>query len=398
MLESLQWGRRVVKVLVVQESLRPAGGSETVVRRAVAALPEAGCMPVVVCRDGDPSLPANIPVHEVPEIFGPSANEAFRALEAIMKRERPDLVHIHKVAEPGVIGLAAQRLPTVVTVHDHASYCPGGSKVFWRTGAVCTRPLGVPCLIHAYAHRCAPRHPVRLWRQFKLSRDAMSALQRAQRVLTLSSYVRERLLQSGLGSDRVAVLAPWVEIPPGVASTHAESVLFVGRITREKAPATLLRALALVRVPFKAVIAGDGPLRPNCERLAAHLSIGPSVHFRGWLGTAALEEEYARCALLVVPSLWPEPFGMVGPEAMAYGKPVVAFDVGGVREWLVDGVNGILVQRGDTPALAAAIQQVLTNSGLRARLGAAARDYVAQRFSRKLQLTRLVANYRELLT
>lgn len=386
-----------MKILVVQESLRPAGGSETVVRRAVAALPEAGCTPVVVCRDGDPSLPADIPVHEVPEIFGPSANEAFGALEAIMKRERPDLVHIHKVAAPGVIGLAAQRLPTIVTVHDHASYCPGGSKVFWRTDAVCTRPLGVPCVVHAYTHRCAPRHPLRLWRHFKFSREAMSALQRAHRVLTLSRYVRERLLQSGLGPDRVTVLAPWVEIPPNATSTPCGSVLFVGRLTREKAVATLLKALALVQVPFKAVIAGDGPLRPNCERLAAQLSLSSSVHFRGWLGTAALEEEYAQCALLVVPSLWPEPFGMVGPEAMAHGKAVVAFDVGGVQEWLVDGVNGLLAARGDTAALAAAIQQVLTNSELRARLGAGARDYVAQRFSRQVQLARLVTSYRDLL-
>jgi glycosyltransferase involved in cell wall biosynthesis len=301
------------------------------------------------------------------------------------------------VAAPGVIGLAAQRLPTIVTVHDHASYCPGGSKVFWRTDAVCTRPLGVPCLVHAYAHRCAPRHPLRLWRQFKFSWEAMSALQRAHKVLTLSRYVRERLLQSGLESDRVTVLAPWVEIPPSASSTDGGSVLFVGRLTREKALATLLRALALVQVPFEAVIAGDGPLRPNCERLAAQLSIDRLVHFRGWLSSTALEEEYARCALLVVPSLWPEPFGMVGPEVMAYGKPVVAFDVGGVREWLVDGVNGLLAPRGDTPSLAAAIQQVLTNAELRARLGVGARDYVAQRFGRELQVTRLVANYREVL-
>lgn len=394
MFEGLRW---VVKVLVVQESLSPTGGSETVVRRTVAALPEVGCMPVVVCRDGDPSLLADIPVHEVPEIFRPPAKESFRALDAILKQERPDLVHIHKVPAPWVIEFAAQRLPTVVTVHDHASYCPGGSKVFWRTGEVCTRPLGVPCLMHAYAHGCASRHPVRLWRQFKFSGDAMSALQRAHRVLTLSNYVRERLLQSGLGSDRVAVLAPWVELPPGAVSTRDESVLFVGRLTREKALTTLLKALALVQVPFKAVIAGDGPLRPNCERVAAQLSLDPSVHFRGWLATAALEEEYARCALLVVPSLWPEPFGMVGPEAMAHGKPVVAFDVGGVREWLVDGVNGLFAHAGDTAALAAAIQRVLTNAELRARLGAGARDYVAKRFSRTVQVTRLVANYRELL-
>src|SRR5206468_137529 len=154
----------------------------------------------------------------------------------------------------------------------HNAYCPGGSKVFWRTGATCTRPLGVPCLLHAYTHRCAARRPVRLLRQFMFSREMMNALQQARRVLTLSNYVRERLVQSGLEPDRVTVLAPWVEMPAVTAPSRGESVLFAGRLTREKGLATLLSALALVQVPHKAVIAGDGPQRQSCEQLASRLS------------------------------------------------------------------------------------------------------------------------------
>ena len=101
--------------------------------------------------------------------------------------------------------------------------------------------------------------------------------------------------------------------------------------------------------------------------------------------------------MLVLPSLWPEPFGLVGPEAMAYGKPVVAFDVGGVREWLVDRVNGLLVPRGDVPSLAAAIAELQMDPQLRARLGEGARLCVKERFDRKVILPRLMAIYRELL-
>jgi glycosyltransferase involved in cell wall biosynthesis len=174
-------------------------------------------------------------------------------------------------------------------------------------------------------------------------------------------------------------------------------VLFAGRLTREKGLPALLDALALVQVPFTAVIAGDGPLREVCEKSAAQLSLDGSVQFRGWLTTAALRQEYARSAFLVVPSLWPEPFGMVGPEAMAYGKPVIAFDVGGVREWLTDAVNGFLVPMGDIPGLAAVIRRLLINSELRTQLGAAARDCVAERFNQKLHTSRLVATYHEVL-
>ena len=386
-----------MKVLIVQDSLVPRGGSEIIALQMIDALHEAGCTPVAICQERGPTVVRRVPAYEVPELFRRPGRAALAAFQTVVERERPDLVHIHKVTRPDVIRFAAERLPTTVTILDHNAYCPGGSKVFWRTGMVCRRPLGVPCLLHAYTHRCAARHPVRLWGQFAFSVDAITALRTVRRVLTLSGYVREQLLRSGLAPDRVVALAPWVELPPGAAPDEGETVLFVGRLTREKGLPSLLRALALLQVPFKTVIAGDGPLRSRCQNLAAELGIDHLVEFRGWLGRPALRREYRRCVLLVLPSLWPEPFGLVGPEAMAYGKPVVAFDVGGVREWLVDRVNGLLVPRGDVPSLAAAIAELQMDPQLRARLGEGARLCVKERFDRKVILPRLMAIYRELL-
>jgi len=372
-----------VKVLIVQDSLVPRGGSEIVALQMIEALHGAGCTPVAICRERDSSAAYRTPVYEFPELFRRSGGAALAAFQTVLDRERPDLVHIHKVTTPDVIRFAAERLPTIVTIHDHNAYCPGGSKVFWRTGVVCRRPLGVPCLLHAYTHQCASRHPVRLWRQFAFSVDAITALRTVSRVLTLSGCVREQLLRSGLEANRIVVLAPWVELPPAAAPDDGDTVLFAGRLTREKGLLSLLRALALLQTPFKAVIAGDGPLRERCKSLAGELGIDHLVEFRGWLSRAALQSEYTRCALLVFPSLWPEPFGLVGPEAMAYGRPVVAFDVGGVQEWLVDRVNGLLVPRGDVPSLAAAIAELRMDRQLRARLGEGARLCVKERFDRK---------------
>ncbi len=381
----------------MQDSLVPLGGSEIVAVQTIDALAEAGCTPAVICRERDPTVARGIPVYERPELFRPSGRSDPAVLETIVDQERPDLIHIHKVTRPDVIRFATERLPTIVTIHDHNVYCPGGSKVFWRTGIVCTRPLGVPCLIHAYTHHCAPRHPVRLWARFTTSADGIAALRTARRVLAHSGYVREQLVHSGLEADHIRVLAPWVELPPTAAPDKSETVLFAGRITPEKGLPNLLRALALLRVPFKAVIAGDGPLRRSCEGLASRLGLDHLVEFRGWLSRSALREEYAQCGLLALPSVWPEPFGLVGPEVMAYGKPVVAFDVGGVREWLVEGVNGLLVRRGEVADLARAIARLLTNSKLRVQLGEAARTCIRERFDRKLILDRLIGNYHELL-
>jgi glycosyltransferase involved in cell wall biosynthesis len=93
------------------------------------------------------------------------------------------------------------------------------------------------------------------------------------------------------------------------------------------------------------------------------------VTFAGWVPHHALESYYARAAVCVVPSRWPEPFGMVGVEAMARGRPVVAFAVGGIPDWLDDGVTGILAPEADTAALGAAIATLLGDRGTGCRLG-----------------------------
>jgi glycosyltransferase involved in cell wall biosynthesis len=88
---------------------------------------------------------------------------------------------------------------------------------------------------------------------------------------------------------------------------------------------------------------------------------------------------YSRAAVLVVPSLWPEPFGLIGLDAASLGLPAIAFDVGGIREWLTDGVNGRLVdpELGVT-GLASAIAELLDNAELRARMSRGSREAAAR--------------------
>jgi glycosyltransferase involved in cell wall biosynthesis len=84
---------------------------------------------------------------------------------------------------------------------------------------------------------------------------------------------------------------------------------------------------------------------------------------------------------VVVPSLWPEPFGLVGPEAMAHGLPVIASRVGGIPEWLADGEVGFLFEPGDVQGLADRINRLLFDRALARRLGQQARARAGSRFT-----------------
>lgn len=160
----------------------------------------------------------------------------------------------------------------------------------------------------------------------------------------------------------------------------------------------LLDALPLVLAgidrPLRMTFVGDGRERIGWEEKAARLqSREPrsQVQFTGWLEGEKLNRAYADSDLLVVPSLWPEPFGLVGPEAGLHRLPAVAFDVGGISEWLKDSVNGYLAP-GDPPSsrgLAQAIVRSLVDPAEHSRLRQGALRS-ATRFSLKAHVTALV--------
>jgi glycosyltransferase involved in cell wall biosynthesis len=95
------------------------------------------------------------------------------------------------------------------------------------------------------------------------------------------------------------------------------------------------------------------------------------VKFHGFVARDELKHFYQQASLLAVSSVWPEPFGLVGREAMCHALPVVGFDAGGIREWLFDGENGFLVPWMDTDAFAARMEQLLRDKELARKLGRA---------------------------
>jgi glycosyltransferase involved in cell wall biosynthesis len=172
-------------------------------------------------------------------------------------------------------------------------------------------------------------------------------------------------------------------------------VLFVGQVIRGKGVDLLLRALAEVPGHWHASIVGTGNHLSACKALAIKLDIAHRITFTGWVDHAALDDYYARASVTAVPSRWPEPFGMVGIEAMARGRPVVGFAVGGIPDWLEHGVTGLLAREADTATLAQNLARLLADPELAAMLGAKAAARVRERYRPDTCLDQLTAVLRE---
>jgi glycosyltransferase involved in cell wall biosynthesis len=206
---------------------------------------------------------------------------------------------------------------------------------------------------------------------------ARPLVRRARVVVASSEFLAGQA--RGLGARDVRVLVPGVDLPVDLGEPdEPPHVLYAGRLSEEKGVLELLAATEGMR----RVVVGDGPLR---DRVPDAL---------GFVPPAELGPYYDRAAVVCVPSRR-EGHGMVAREAMAHGRPVVATAAGGLVEAVADGETGFLVEPGDIAGLRAALERLLADSGLRRRLGGAARKRAAERFSWDTYVAAALAVYAE---
>lgn len=368
------------------------GGAECYISDVSSALAAAGhASRLVSLAEEDPSgLMAN-----TVQVRGSRAEAVMAGIERAMLDWQPDVAYVHAVYQPSIVRWIAERLPTVAYVHGAYLVCPGYAQYLRKSGRVCPHAAGLHCLLHAHTQRCCfGRNPLRHWRRLRQVRSFIAIYSRLP-MLVGSHFMRELLQRNRVPTERVSVLAPFLIAAPPPAATAATShdtILYAGRLTPDKGLPGLMRALSGVRQAWKLMVAGDGEGRAQCERLADQLGIRQRVQFVGWLDRAKLAQLYREGSFVVLPSLLPESFGRVGPEAATYGRPAVAFDVGGVRDWLVDGVTGYLVPPGDIGLLADRIAHLLESPARQAEMGQQARALALAKWSSSRHVEELIGH------
>jgi glycosyltransferase involved in cell wall biosynthesis len=166
-------------------------------------------------------------------------------------------------------------------------------------------------------------------------------------------------------------------------------IVYAGQIVRGKGVDVLLEALAAMIEPFECMVLGDGNHRTSCEQRSRKLGLGGRVQFKGYVRCEELKDYYRECSVALLTSVWPEPFGMVGIEAMRYGLPVVAFDAGDIKEWLIDGWNGFLAPWMDRADYAASVETLLRDKALARQMGESGRLLVSEHYDFSRYITRL---------
>jgi glycosyltransferase involved in cell wall biosynthesis len=384
-----------VRILFVHEQSGFQGGVEQNVADTAAALSDRGheCYLAHARRTGRHPNSFESLFHGAWQCTGlgdSREDSSSPAIAEVAASVRPDVIYYHKLPRlPSDPRLGSPR--AVRMVHDHDLCCPRRNKYYAWADRICDHRADWRCWLDLAFLRRGGRLGLTLTNP-SVAMAEPSRNRSLDLLIVGSRWMRRELMQNGFPEGQVAIL------PPAVALDTLEpqpptgcKVLFVGQILRGKGLDLLMRALARVKVPFELVVAGGGGGEASARELSSSLGLSDRVNFLGFLAAGELPEVYRSARVVAVPSRWPEPFGMVGLEAMHHGRPVVAFEVGGIPDWLQDGVTGLSVADRDIDAMARALERVLVDDALAARLGRQAWENVRTRFNHGKYLDRLEA-------
>lgn len=280
-----------------------------------------------------------------------------REFRTVLRELRPELLHAHFATEPTA---AARELAA---------------------------ELGVPFTFTAHGYDIRRKPPA----------DFAERAAAASAVVTVSEANARYVVEAfGVPAEHVRVIPCGIDtnrFRPAGPPTGPGRIVCVARLARVKNLGLLLEACALLQdraVEFNCSIVGDGPCRFELEELRARLGLASVVELVGAAEQAEVRAWWRRATVAVLTS---ENEGMPVSlmEAAACGVPAVATAVGGVPELVEDGVTGLLTPAGDAPALARALERLLTDPGEATRLGRAARRRAEERFSLARQVDRLLA-------
>jgi len=301
------------------------------------------------------------------------------------------LATLHKIVDPALLDRLIEKFAPTVFVHDHDYYCPKGYKYLLYKRKNCTFPYGPWCGL------CASLVPPRqvkdgyaalLKRNFVDAPRRFAAFKKAPAYVVLSEFMKRNLVSNGVSAERVRVLHPFLDVPAHTAQPESgapPTLVFIGQQVMSKGTPLFLEAVRAMQEKARAFVVGNGPRLEDFRALSRQMGLEGRVEFTGWISNP--RDYLMRADVAVFPSLWQEPFGLSGIEAMSCAVPVVAFNVGGVSEWLRDGYNGLLVPERDTAAMAAALDALVRNPDQRKKLGEQGRAFVRSAYAPQKFLT-----------
>ena len=323
--------------------------------------------------------------------------EARRKMATLITDTKPDIAHIHNIysqLSPSILDtLRDQKIPTVMTVHDHHLISPQYN--IWAHGCGKDyRDVGVVRGTLSRFHKDSVMASFAQTAAYRFHRWLKIYERGVDLFMCPSQYMKRQLVRRGFPEEKIRV--NYFGIDPHVFTPHFDHdgyFFYAGRLSNEKGIETIIHAAKIIG-DVKVKIAGRGPEMERLHHLAHDV---PNVEFLGFRSREEVMELYRGAIAVLLPSRVHENFPLMVLEALASGKPVIASDVGGVSEMIDDRVNGFLVSPMDVFGWVESMMRLAYDDRLQQTMSRAARTTVEHRFRLEDHYQRLMGMYQEVL-
>ena len=377
-----------MKILVIHNHYLEKGGEDEVVKREVSLLKEHGHQ-VILYEKSNQDIKKKPFLDKIAFILGGLnfSKAVYEEIEKIVKMQKPDIAHVHNIficITPSVyFALKRNNVPIVQTLHNYRPFCIKGT--FFNAGKICEK-CRKKRFFSAILRKC--------WRNsFVLSFFLARVLYRMDRFLkNIDSYIvlskssMNKFIECGLQKKKMHLKPNFLDIDPVGNVQDKNYALFIGRLADYKGIGTLVEAFKLCP-SFSLKIVGDGPMRSQVKNLILSCK---NIEWLGQLGRDLVFELISNSSFIIFPSECYETMGGVIIESFSFSKPVLASNLGAMRELISDGVNGVLFNPGDPGDLAKKAHYLFSHNKERLEMGKNASKYYRERFSRE-------ENYRNLM-
>ncbi|MEL6651477.1 MAG: glycosyltransferase family 4 protein, partial [Bacteroidota bacterium] len=364
-----------MKILIVHNRYLQKGGEDTVVAAEKELLESYGHQ-VRICMFDNADIPGGA-LGKLKAMFLSISNATAKArVKAEIVDFGADVVHVHNtfyVASPAIYAAAKESgVPLIQTLHNYRLLCP--SAFLYHDGALYLDSVHKVYPLKAIAKRVWEGSLLKTWSIVNIT--AFHKLKGTYRkfvdkYIVFSEFSKGVFADSSLHlqEEQLAIKPNFVPDPGEENLPRGEHYLFVGRLSPEKGISVLLEAATTSN--FKVKILGDGPLRPMVEEAASQ---NANIEFLGRKSREEVMHHFRTCRALIFPSVWYEGMPMVIIEALAAGAPIITSDLGNPGSMVLDGVNGLKFEAGNSAQLVEQIESLQATAFLVSEVSQASRS------------------------
>lgn len=385
-----------MKILVIHNHYLERGGEDEVVAAEIELLKEHGHTVIVYEKSNKDikKLPFFKKFFYVLKEMSFSKT-VYEEVKEIIKKEKPDIAHVHniflRITPSAYLALREENVPIVQTLHNFKFVCLNGT--LFNNGKICEKCKNKR-FFNGVIRKCFRESFILSCVMARILYKEDAFLRQIDSYIALSQFSMNKFIEFRLDKQRIFLKSNFLMTEPNIDIHDYDYGVFVGRLVDYKGIRTLMEAYKM-NPSCNLKIVGVGPLEQEVSRVA---STYKNMEWLGRLDKDSVFEVIKNSSFLVFPSEWYEMMGVVMLESFVLRKPVLASNLGAVKEYVLNGVNGILFEAGNAKDLAAKVLYLMSHERERIEMGKNAYKIYRKRFDKEKNYQDLIGIYTKIIS